>query len=141
MKAYQSIRAQKCELLGAVTCTEEGGQIDFPRRDVTSGGTAGVYARHSVFPFTDRQCRNPCKFCHREAICNGPTTCSTCGEGYRSSNELQECCKVEPLKCVNCSNAHAATSPLCPKRLKEEGVLNLGRFNDVDHRDARSAIN
>lgn len=103
------------------------------------------HVRHQVFPFTERpiQCNNCCRFGHREAVCNRPAACSTCGEAHRSTtSESKERCKAQLKKCVNCgSAAHMATSPLCPKWLHERAVLQYAKAKGVDHRSARSAIN
>lgn len=50
-----------------------------------------------------------------------------------------ESCSAQE-KCINCGEAHAATSPLCAKRQKETKTRNYAKQHAVDFRTAKAAV-
>ncbi|CAN7981525.1 unnamed protein product [Ixodes pacificus] len=71
--------------------------------------------RHSVRPFVQRplQCRQCFRIGHVVATCPNSAICPKCAQVHGEEN----CTSAQ--KCVNCEQAHEATSSECPKLEKE----------------------
>ncbi|CAN7988491.1 unnamed protein product [Ixodes pacificus] len=72
--------------------------------------------RHSVRPFVQRplQCRQCFRIGHVVATCPNSAICPKCAQVHGDEN----CTSAQ--KCVNCQQAHEATSSECPKLQKEK---------------------
>ncbi|XP_042142756.1 uncharacterized protein LOC121833490 [Ixodes scapularis] len=97
------------------------------------------HVRYPVSPFTDRplQCHNCNGFSHKKTACQRPKACCRCGQHHDGTGAE---CHSTTVKCANCSGKHQATSPDCPKWIKERDLIAYSKKNSVGFREAKSAL-
>lgn len=95
------------------------------------------HVRHAVSQFQENplQCRKCCRYGHREATCKRSPVCKRCS----GTHEDRDSCSAQE-KCINCGDAHSATSPSCSKWRQEKKAKNYSRQHGVDFRTARTAV-
>ncbi|XP_042150784.1 uncharacterized protein LOC121838540 [Ixodes scapularis] len=99
--------------------------------------------RQKVTEFKPRpiQCRNCGGFGHFAVSCTRSSACSRCAEPHPITNTTSNTkCKSTVIKCVNCGEAHEATSPACSKWREEQNVVTYAKRNAVDYRSARIIV-
>lgn len=74
-----------------------------------------------------------------KSFANGPSSVACASEV--TVHRLRIARNIEHAKCINRGDAHSATSPICPKWLKEKAVPDYARNSGVNYHSACSAIN
>ena len=114
-------------------------KIDFnsaeAKNRVLNHGISIGYFHYKARDFTPAQpqllqCYKCLKYGHTSSNCTGDEKCNTCSGPHNH----KDCSKPkEEAKCLNCSGDHAASSMLCPRRLKLKEDLrqrSLSRSRD-----------
>lgn len=111
-----------------------------PLRSVVMLGRVG----HQVKQFKPRsiQCHDCGGFGHFAVSCTRASACSRCAEPHPITNTTSNTrCKSTVIKCVNCGEAHEATSPACSKWREVQNVVTYAKRNAVDYHSARIIVN
>lgn len=147
------LELSECEILENL---QSDGRIARVRRFGTSGVVKLTFSssklpsfvllgrvRHQVIPFRHRpiQCYNCGGFGHYAVSCNRAAACSRCAEPHPLTDfKNNKKCSSTALKCVNCGEAHEATSPTCEKWKEERNIVTYAKTHAVDYRSAKHTV-